>query len=186
MLKTLIQLVLTLASFELGFSCDKCSTGILSGNLPLYAIKSIPFVKINEGYYHFGQEKVNWYRGYENCRKLGSDLVAFETPQEFDAVIGYLKGMGDCSDYWTSGNDLAQTGSHNWFTNALPININRWARRQPNNIGGNQHCVHLGYVYKSSTNFQLNDCPCKNHKKSSMKYVCEVPMQGPTSFVVGK
>ncbi|XP_070070758.1 C-type lectin 37Da-like [Drosophila takahashii] len=186
MVNKLVQSLLVLASFKLGFSCDKCAPGTLNGNTNIYAINSSPFVKINEGFYYFGQEKVNWFRAYESCRKLGSELVTFETPEEFEAVSGYLKDRGERSDHWTSGNDLGHHGTHNWFTNAQPVSINRWAPKQPNNSGGNQRCIHMGYIYDYSTDFQLNDRRCRDHKNSSMKYVCEIMMRAPPSFVVGK
>ncbi|XP_041673734.1 C-type lectin 37Da-like [Drosophila eugracilis] len=149
------------------------------------AINLSPFIEINEGYYYFGQEKVNWHVAYENCRKLGSDLVTFETPQEFDAVAGHLKSKGERSDHWTSGNDLGKTANYNWFTNGQPITTNRWAPRQPDNAGGIEHCVHLGYVYETSTDIELNDRPC-NDGRSLYKYVCEAPKLETISIVVWK
>ncbi|XP_050742640.1 C-type lectin 37Da-like [Drosophila biarmipes] len=132
---------------------------------------------------HFGKEMANWYRAYENCRELGSELVTFEASREFDAVNWYLKNKDVRSNHWTSGNDLAHTGIHNWFTNAKLIDINRWAPTQSNNRGGEQHCVHMCCRSKPSKDFRLNDKSCKG---SSMKYVWELPVQGSTPFIVGK
>jgi len=62
-------------------------------------VNSSPFIKINEGFYYFGQERVNWHVADENCRKLGSDLVSFETAQEFDAITEYLKSKGERTEH---------------------------------------------------------------------------------------
>ncbi|KAH8334651.1 hypothetical protein KR059_012752, partial [Drosophila kikkawai] len=159
---------------------------IFQGNPLKLAIDSTPFVKINDGYYYFGAERVNWYIGYENCRKLGAELVTFETAEEFDAISGYLKGKGERTEHWTSGNDLGKTGTHRWFSNAQPIDIKKWAPRQPDNAGGKEHCIHLGYIYKDSTDIQLNDRPCSNDGNSLFKYVCEAPKQETISILVWK
>lgn len=158
------------------------------GNPLNLAVNATPFVNINDGYYYFGAEKVNWYVGYENCRKLGAELVTFETPEEFDAIARYLKSKGERSEHWTSGNDLGKTGTHRWFSNAQLIDIKKWAPRQPDNAGGIEHCIHLGYIYKDSTDIQLNDRPCSNEGSldSLFKYICEAPKQETISIVVWK
>ncbi|XP_016997352.3 C-type lectin 37Da-like [Drosophila takahashii] len=182
MLKKLLPALLVVSSFNLGFSYDKYATQILNGNPNNLAINSSPFIKINDGYYYFGQDQVNWYVAYEICRKLGSELVTFETDGEFDAVIGYIKGQGIRANYWTSGNDLGKTGTHNWFSNAQRININRWAPRQPDNYKGREHCIQFGYIYGSSKDYQLDDSPCGESKN----YVCKAPKQETISITVWK
>ncbi|KAH8352249.1 hypothetical protein KR084_002990 [Drosophila pseudotakahashii] len=186
MLKKLVTFFMVVASIKLGFSYDKYTSQIQNGNPNNVSINSSPFIKIGEGYYYFGQDRVNWYIAYENCRKLGSELVAFETNQEFDGVTGYLKSKGERSEHWTSGNDLGKTGTHKWFTNAQPLNISRWAPNQPDNAGGKEHCIHLGYIYGYSTDIQLNDRPCNNDPNSLFKYVCEAPEQETISIVIWK
>ncbi|KAI8043153.1 C-type lectin 37Da [Drosophila gunungcola] len=186
MLKKIVELILFLAYLSLGWANVKYTTIVTPGNPNNVSINSSPFTKINDGYYYFGQDKVNWYTGYENCRKLGSELVTFETNEEFDAVAAYLKSKGERTEYWTSGNDLGKTGTHNWFTNAQPITIKRWAPNQPDNAGGREHCIHLGYIYGYSTDIQLNDRPCNNDNNSLFKYVCEAPAQETISIVVWK
>ncbi|EDX11694.1 C-type lectin 37Da [Drosophila simulans] len=170
------NLILFLTYLSIGRAKEKYTTFVISGNPHNLAVNSTPFIRIDDGYYNFGQDKVNWYVAYENCRKLGSELVTFETAEEFDAVTGYLKNKGERSEHWTSGNDLGKQGTHNWFADATPININRWAPKQPDNAGGNEHCIHLGYIYGDSKDIQLNDRPC-NNAKSLFKYVCEAKQE---------
>ncbi|KAH8287991.1 hypothetical protein KR018_001012, partial [Drosophila ironensis] len=104
---------------------------------------------------------------------MGAELVTFETDEEFDLVAGFLKSRGIRSEYWTSGNDLGKTGTHNWFTNGRRMEINRWAPHQPDNDGGREHCVHLGYIYRSSSEIQLNDRPCSEDGASLFNFICE-------------
>ncbi|EDV54662.1 C-type lectin 37Da [Drosophila erecta] len=184
--KTLVQLLLIVAGFAPGFAYDKYSTHIQNGIPNNLTVNTSPFIKIKESYYLFGQEKVNWYVAYESCRRYGSELVTFETPEEFDAIAAFLKARGDRSEHWTSGNDLGQTGTHNWFSNAQLVTIKRWAPNQPDNSGGKEHCIHLGYIYGHSTEIQLNDRPCNNHPNSLFKYICEAPKPETVSIVVWK
>jgi len=149
-------------------------------------VKAEPFTKINDGYYFFGTESLNWYEAYEKCRELNSELVTFETDQEFDAVTAFLTANGSRLTYWTSGNDLAKTGSHRWFTNGQRISSLRWARNQPDNAGQKEHCIHLGYIYKDSRKFELNDRPCSQDPNSLFKYICEAPEMETISIVVWK
>jgi len=61
-------------------------------------VKAEPFTKINDGYYFFGTESLNWYEAYEKCRELNSELVTFETDQEFDAVTAFQRITADVLD----------------------------------------------------------------------------------------
>ncbi|XP_030377370.1 C-type lectin 37Da [Scaptodrosophila lebanonensis] len=158
------------------------STGIPSNS----KIEIGPFQKIGDGYYYIeSNDATNWYEAYEKCRRLDADLITFETVAEWDAIVKYLNDRGDKREYWTSGNDLANKGKHNWFTNAKPIDINKWAGGQPDNDKGREHCIHLGYVYKTSTKYELNDRPCSNQDNNSrFRYICEKPQPISASFIL--
>ncbi|EDW90408.1 C-type lectin 37Da [Drosophila yakuba] len=184
--KTLVRLLLIVACFAPGLTFDKYTTHIQNGNPNNLTVDMTPFVKINGSYYVFGQSKVNWHLAYEDCRRLGSELVAFETSEEFDDIAAHLNARGDRSEHWTSGNDLARTGDYYWFSNVQLVTIKRWAPNQPDNSGGNEHCIHMGYIYGHSTEFQLNDRPCNGDPNSLFKYICEAPKQETISIVVWK
>ncbi|EDW55751.1 C-type lectin 37Da [Drosophila sechellia] len=186
MLMTVVQLLLVVAGIAPGFGYDKYTTHIQNGNPYNLTVDMTPFIKINASYYVFGQTRVNWYVAYENCRRLQSELVTFETAEEFDAIAAFLNARGDRSEHWTSGNDLGKTGTHYWFSNAQLVTIKRWAPKQPDNAGGREHCIHLGYIYNYSTEFQLNDRPCHDDASSLFKYICEAPKQETVSIVVWK
>lgn len=181
-----VAVFLLVASVALGVSYDKYTIKILNGDPNNVIVNSSPFIKINEGFYYFGQERVNWHVADENCRKLGSDLVSFETAQEFDAITEYLKSKGERTEHWTSGNDLGTEGDHKWYPSATRININRWALNQPDNAAGIEHCIHIGYIYPNSANMEMNDRPCRDRENSFLKYVCEAPKPETISIVVWK
>nr|BAA12071.1 galactose specific C-type lectin [Drosophila melanogaster] len=183
MLKLTVLLITLLVIAKTGWTREKFSIQVNEGNTFGALVKAEPFTKINDGYYFFGTESLNWYEAYEKCRELNSELVTFETDQEFDAVT---VSNGSRLTYWTSGNDLAKTGSHRWFTNGQRISSLRWARNQPDNAGQKEHCIHLGYIYKDSRKFELNDRPCSQDPNSLFKYICEAPEMETISIVVWK
>ncbi|KAH8324332.1 hypothetical protein KR074_005407 [Drosophila pseudoananassae] len=186
MLKATVLFTFLLASAKIGWAHEKFTIQINEGNAVAAEVKSEPFIKINSGYYYFGRESLNWYEAYEKCRQFDSELVTFETDGEFDAVSSYLLSNAAHDNFWTSGNDLAQTGSHRWFTSGRHMNSLRWARNQPDNAGQREHCVHMGFIYPDSQKYELNDRPCSNHNESLFKYICEAPKMETISIVVWK
>ncbi|XP_043644774.1 C-type lectin 37Da [Drosophila teissieri] len=186
MLKLTVLLLTLLGIAKTGWTREKFTIQVNDGNAIDAILKADPFRKINDGYYFFGTESLNWYEAYEKCREFDSELVTFETDQEFDAVTDVLAANGSRQNYWTSGNDLAKTGTHRWFTSGQRISTFRWARNQPDNAGQKEHCIHLGYIYGDSKKFELNDRPCSGDGNSLFKYICEAPVLETISIVVWK
>ncbi|KAH8324779.1 hypothetical protein KR074_000899 [Drosophila pseudoananassae] len=158
------------------------------GNVVDAELNTEPFLKINNGYYYFGRESLNWYEAYEKCRQLApsSELVTFETDEEFDAVSNHLMSNTARGNFWTSGNDLAQRASHRWFTSGEKINSHRWAHNQPDNHSQIENCVHMGFISPDSEKYELNDRPCSHDSASLFKYICEAPKIETFSIVVWK
>ncbi|XP_016997353.2 C-type lectin 37Da [Drosophila takahashii] len=186
MFKFTVPILILLASAKIGWTREKFTIQVNEDNAVGAVLKSEPFVKINEGYYFFGTESLNWFEAYEKCRELDSELVTFETDQEFDVVAAYLMANDSRQNYWTSGNDLAKTGTHKWFTSGQRISTLRWASGQPDNAGSREHCIHLGFIYGNSQKFELNDRPCHQDSNSLFKYICEAPKLETISIVVWK
>ncbi|KAH8305445.1 hypothetical protein KR018_005678, partial [Drosophila ironensis] len=145
-------------------------------------INSSPFVKVDKSYYYFSTQSVNWFAAFENCRKMGSELVTFETPEEFDALLKYLLNQRMAENrihtYWTSGTDLGLYAIFKWFSNGGTIKTNRWAKGQPDNFQGKEHCVAIGYDDQNL----MHDSRCEYLKK----YICEAPKQETISIVIWK
>ncbi|KAL7744634.1 hypothetical protein ACLKA6_017141 [Drosophila palustris] len=90
--------------------------------------------------------------------------------------------MKDDYLYWTSGNDMAETGRHVWFGNGHPIGVNIWALGQPDNGAGLEHCDHIGYRRVVTDKKGLNDNQCS----TKLRFICEVPQPYTASFVIWK
>ncbi|XP_030377124.1 C-type lectin 37Da-like [Scaptodrosophila lebanonensis] len=186
MLKNYILLLQIVCGLSLSWSAEQITPFLIQGIPNEANISTAPFTKIGDGYYYIEQKlRLNWYQAYESCRLIGAELISFETVEEWDALVNQLgerKSRKDRSEYWTSGNDLGKEGKHNWFRNAQPISINKWAPNQPDNAGGREHCVHLGYIYGHSKTLELNDRPC-NSKNSLLSYICEASKPQTVSFI---
>ncbi|EDW75405.2 uncharacterized protein Dwil_GK23836 [Drosophila willistoni] len=170
------------SSLASSMAYDKYTTNFYTGNHDNVALKSDPFININNRYYYFGTDPQNWYVAYEKCRALSSELVTFDSLEEFEAIAKYLKARGDRNEYWTSGNDLGREGTYNWFSTGKQLSISKWAPNQPDNSAGRENCIHMGYIYTYSKDFELNDRPCE----SLFRYICEAPEPETISIVVWK
>ncbi|EDW75427.2 uncharacterized protein Dwil_GK23821 [Drosophila willistoni] len=134
------------------------------------------FTKIGNGYYFIAQENyVNWFKAYENCRRMGSELITIDTIEEWHAINKYLNDMNIMKQYWTSGNDIAETGKHVWFSNGEPINLDIWFPGQPDNYNNGEHCDQLGFGNEETVP-ALNDIACN----MPFAYICEAsPLHAP-------
>ncbi|XP_017098926.2 C-type lectin 37Da-like [Drosophila bipectinata] len=186
MLKATVLFTFLLASAKIGWTYEEFTYRIDEGNLIGAKLNTEPFIPIYNGYYYFGRESLNWYEAYEKCRQFNSELVTFETDEEFDAVSNYLMSGEGRGNFWTSGNDLAQRASHRWFTSGEKINSQRWAPNQPDNHSQIENCVHMGFISPYSERYELNDRPCSHDSNSLFKYICEAPKIQTISIVVWK
>ncbi|XP_022219280.1 C-type lectin 37Da-like [Drosophila obscura] len=145
---------------------------------PIIGDDVYPFVKIGNGYYYIENNKrANWYQAYIACRKMGAELVSFETREELDAMDAYIPIEYSLRQYWTSGTDLAVKGMHVWFSNAEPLADDVWYPGEPNDAGGNERCDIL--IYKGTGGTAINDRQCD----SVELYICEVPLPKEVSFI---
>ncbi|KAH8329012.1 hypothetical protein KR074_001652, partial [Drosophila pseudoananassae] len=135
-----------------------------------FNINTAPFIKIGEGYYYI-ETKVakNWFDAFESCRRLGANLISFETLKEWDLINQYLWNHDLNYIYWTSGIDLAHQGKHSWFSNGEPITLNIWGYGEPSNTNGIENCDELGYRRNATYYNVLNDRPCS----TEWNYICE-------------
>ncbi|KAH8285797.1 hypothetical protein KR018_008601 [Drosophila ironensis] len=144
-------------------------THVLIAVLALFAVaKAVDFVQIGDKLYNFGTTRYNWFQAYEACRLMKTQLVSFETVEEWSLVSDYLLNTSNNGSFWTSGTDLAVVGEHVWFSTgkggvgALDI----WAPNEPNNANGVEHCD----IITLSTRFRLNDLVCSSKRFA----ICEL------------
>ncbi|KAH8371008.1 hypothetical protein KR093_005899 [Drosophila rubida] len=135
-----------------------------------------PFQKILDKYYYIEQNnKVNWFAALHKCRELGGDLVNFENAKEFDAV---LKELNVRKCYWIDLHDHVQQLKFRSITTGHPASFLRWGSVEPNNLGGNEHCVQL--IDFRRQHLIMNDNKCRR----LCFFICQTKIPLQTNFVV--
>ena len=70
--------------------------------------------------------------------------------------------------FWIGATDRDTTGRFIYYHSKLPIAEKYWKEGQPDNSGGNQHCVNM-YRYTRSAVLELYDVDCTYRRR----FVCE-------------
>ncbi|XP_039489156.1 C-type lectin 37Da [Drosophila santomea] len=155
------------------------STSVIDGVAAFLNTPTDPFVKIGDSYYFIeSKRKTNWFDAFEACRQMNADLVAFEDLKELKLFHQYLVDKKVDMFFWTAGTDLAKDKKDYfaWFSTGQPVSTDLWRKGEPNNAGGNEHCIE----YKSDEKMGLNDRSCT----SSIGYICKAPQPKTVSFIV--
>ncbi len=56
---------------------------------------------------------------------------------------------------WLGANDFQSEGNFVWESSGAPLSYLNWFEGEPNNLGGNEGCMHF------RTDGQWNDRPCQ-------------------------
>ncbi|XP_022224247.2 C-type lectin 37Da [Drosophila obscura] len=170
--------LLGLLSLAAGY---RITSNVMDGVPKFININPAPFVKIGDGYYYIETKlESNWFDAYEACRRMGAELIAFETIEEWDLVNKYLIKNNIYAIYWTSGNDLANEGKHVWHSTGEPLTLKIWYPGEPNHQNGEGQCDELGYRGTSTNYNVLNDRRCS----FKSRYICEAPQPRTASFII--
>lgn len=101
------------------------------------------YKKIGDKYYYIEKNlKVNWFVAGNICRTMGSHLVSFQSPYEFNAVIDYLHPK---IDYWIDLNDLGAEGQFRSIVTGFKPQFDNWHSGEPNDSRLGEHCCDLWY-----------------------------------------
>jgi Lectin C-type domain len=105
--------------------------------------------------------KSNWISASNQCKACNKNLVTFDTREEAEY---FMKATNE--SLWVGINDIEKITNPRTFVQvngvAFPSNF-PWSMGEPNNEGGNEHCVH-SWPYGT-----YNDFPCSQ----VLKFACE-------------
>ncbi|XP_032311281.1 C-type lectin 37Da-like [Drosophila ananassae] len=106
----------------------KVAPTIIDGVPDFFKFKPKPFEQIGDRYYYIETKiKSNWFEAYEECRRMNSSLVAFDSMEKYEQVHSRVKGsISFPKDYWTSGTSLSREGKFVWFSTGHQIELNKW------------------------------------------------------------
>lgn len=110
--------------------------------------------------YLMSREPENWFQADEHCKKLGGFLAEIRSPKDQENIERFID---DGAHYLIGMTDLAHQGKFVWMNDFSEPDYTNWAPDQPNNNGGNQHCVMLNWFDQYPDNTLLgkwNDGEC--------------------------
>ncbi|CAG0908530.1 unnamed protein product [Cyprideis torosa] len=125
------------------------------------------FVPLGNRCYHLGGrgEYKNWFEAQEYCSDLNSYLVELETQEEVTLVTSFMHATGECTEYWTGGEELGNSNTFVWHRTQQPVGPNNWHRGQPDDpTSGDAVFMYCGW------DFQWGDYPKEFY---FLYYLCE-------------
>ncbi|KAK3873470.1 hypothetical protein Pcinc_021524 [Petrolisthes cinctipes] len=122
----------------------------------------LPYREMLAECFYLSSHDATWQEARSHCLALGGDLA---TPTNIARLFSYTLDTGalETDRVWVGGTDL-MTGSWRWL-NGRSIPRADWAGHQPNNWGGNQHCLNLRLDLQP----HLNDADCD----LEYRFVCQ-------------
>ncbi|EDV37319.2 uncharacterized protein Dana_GF13388 [Drosophila ananassae] len=72
--------------------------------------------ELNGKCYYISTKKINWFGAQNNCLRKELNLADLSTPDDFKAVVQYLRGFLGVDDYWFGGNDLQIEGRFTYIS----------------------------------------------------------------------
>ena len=111
-------------------------------------------------------EALSWSDANAACLAAGLQLASVQSEAEDTLLVTAAAG----NTVWIGGTDAASEGTWAWSPSGTPLSYTNWNVGEPNNVGGNEHC--LAAVYTGG----WNDASCD----ILLKYVCETPTSPPS------
>ena len=100
----------------------------------------------------------SWDDASAYCTPKNSYLLEITTDKEHKFVNELVRAYRGYN-FWIGATDRDTTGRFIYYHSKLPIPEKYWREGQPDNSGGNQHCVTM-FSYTRSAVFELYDIDC--------------------------
>ncbi|GFR72907.1 lectin C-type domain containing protein [Elysia marginata] len=114
------------------------------------------------------EAKFDIWAADKQCSELDGFLVEIDDQAEYNFVVGKLRKLS-ANHFFTGGNDIDEHGVWTFRHSKRPVaQFGNWYENNPNNLGGNQHCIEI----VRSFNYQFNDQECD----IKGNYICESEM----------
>ncbi|XP_063417275.1 galactose-specific lectin nattectin-like [Mytilus trossulus] len=111
--------------------------------------------------YFYSDELKPWTDAKISCEADEGMLVEVDSKCEND----FIKMSASMPRYWLGGTDQQKEGVWIWSHSQNVITFSDWAKRQPDNYKGREHCLELW----NNNGLYWNDCPCHELRR----FVCE-------------
>ena len=110
----------------------------------------------------------SWDDASAYCTSQNSYLLEITTDTEREFVTELVRDYRG-NNFWIGATDRDTTGRFTYYHSNLPLPEKYWLWGQPDNYGGNQHCVLMIYRYTMNRVVELHDYSCS----SRYRFVCE-------------
>ncbi|XP_035829273.1 C-type lectin domain family 4 member F-like isoform X2 [Aplysia californica] len=114
--------------------------------------------------YKVFEEETTWADARKKCESLGGYLAEFHDNVSLEYVSRVV--AKDTSRLWIGATDQDKEGTWTWVTSNKPLSVEDWAKNQPDNYKGKEHCLEIGAVFEGKT---WNDLWCDD----KLGYLCQ-------------
>ena len=125
--------------------------------------------RLNDGCYKVFPDKKNWTLAEDFCNRAGGHLASAHSKEE----TGFIQQLDNSSDdiLWIGG--IRDGNVFKWI-DGTPFDFDHWGPTEPNNLGGNENCMHLFTNQEMSVYNTFNDIECD--RKAS--FICKKLSKG--------
>lgn len=117
--------------------------------------------------YRVFSEAVPWVHARDRCRLRGGELASIRSAEEQARATRVRQTV--TSHVWIGGSDLTHEGRYVWMDRTAITYNDAWRSGEPNNYGGNEHCIALYGENHLRLKNQWNDIRCSTH----LPFLCE-------------
>lgn len=131
---------------------------LLRGKCPMF------WYTFNSRCYKYVATRATWADAELLCVSVGANLVSIRSLEEENFVKNLIKNFDHAEEpTWIGLSDIHKEGRWMW-SDGCAADFYFWRAREPNNNGGNEHCVQNNY----DTEMKWNDAHCS----STLPSVC--------------
>ncbi|XP_040026082.2 ladderlectin-like [Gasterosteus aculeatus] len=103
------------------------------------------WTRYNGRCFRFIPRAMTWTNAEKNCLSLGGHLASVHSVLEYHGIqTAILSSSSNHPNTWIGGSDAQE--EKQWFwSDGIRFDYTNWANGEPNNLGGNQHCIQMNF-----------------------------------------
>ncbi|XP_054593303.1 galactose-specific lectin nattectin-like [Nothobranchius furzeri] len=119
--------------------------------------------------YQFQNQQLEWADAETFCKRHGGHLTSIQDTDQYNFIRELIfKGAGTNQKSWVGGTNAGRVHMWRW-TDGTPFTFDSWGPGEPNNQGGNEHCMDMNLFGQDYVNDE--DCSQQN------SFVCIRPLR---------
>uniref|UniRef100_A0A8C6NRT6 C-type lectin domain-containing protein n=1 Tax=Nothobranchius furzeri TaxID=105023 RepID=A0A8C6NRT6_NOTFU len=138
--------------------------------LPFFCRRCPPgWTKYDNNCYQFQNQQLEWAKAETFCKRHGGHLTSIQDTDQYNFIRELIfKGAGTNQKSWVGGTNAGWVHMWRW-TDGTPFTFDSWGPGEPNNQGGNEHCMDMNLFGQDYVNDE--DCSQQN------SFVCIRPLR---------